>query len=76
MVAIRRRPIQINLSDQEHLELRHILLAEGDSMAAFFGRCAKQYIAAKRRKGHGHIPAKTAAAKPPPRRTRQPSTTA
>lgn len=51
MVVIRRN-ININLSDEDHLALRHILLAEGKSMAEFFGSCARQYIFEK----HGIIP--------------------
>ena len=70
----RRRPIQINLTDEEHLLLRQILLAEGDSMAEFFGRCAKEYIAARRNKFFHHLPSAKAAEKP--KRPRHPSTAA
>lgn len=63
-----RRPVNINLTDEEHLELRHILLTEGDSMAEFFARYARQFIAAKRIERH-HPPSKAAAGKKPRERS-------
>lgn len=44
-----RRSININLSDEEYLALRQILLAEGTSVAEFFARRAREYIAEKRK---------------------------
>ena len=49
-MSYKRRAITINLTADEILALRHILLEEREPMAEFFAKCARQYISQKSRK--------------------------